>query len=237
MYTLQPIDLLPAKQMVAAELRKAIFSHALVAGERVTLEGIADQLGISKTPVREAFHILANEGLLELHARRGAVIKGITIEDIRQHYEVRAILESGAAVLVCKNRADLTEIETALEKGKKLLIDENFDDYEQVHDLFHKAIWSATGNKRLEVTLSGLWNSLSIGYMELLKNYAEKSVAEHTCIYESLLTRNEEAAGLLMKKHIERSMHDMLTHSFRDSLSVNTSTTNGSVQFLPKSED
>ena len=74
---LHPIKMPSAKEKVAAELRKAILSRQLQEGEAVTLESVANQLEVSVMPVREAFQILARDGLIKLQRNKGAVVLGI----------------------------------------------------------------------------------------------------------------------------------------------------------------
>ena len=101
MLGLKPIQLLPARERVAAALRKAIISKQISEGEVLTLENTAQELGVSITPVREAFQILARDGLIELKQSKGAVVLGINETTIREHYQVRAALESAACALCC----------------------------------------------------------------------------------------------------------------------------------------
>ena len=77
MTPLAPIKLLPARDRVAAALREAILTHRMKAGDEVTLKATAEMLGVSVTPVREAFQMLARDGLIELRPNKGAVILGL----------------------------------------------------------------------------------------------------------------------------------------------------------------
>ena len=86
MLGLKPIKMLPARERVAAALRKAIISRQITEGEVLTLENTAQELGVSITPVREAFQILARDGLLELERNKRAVVQRYW-ESMRQHSE------------------------------------------------------------------------------------------------------------------------------------------------------
>ena len=97
MNNLGKVKLLPAREQVASILRKAILSRELQEGQEITLEGIAELVGVSTTPVREAFQILARDGLIKLRPNKGAVVQGINEKTIRDHYETRAVLEGEAA--------------------------------------------------------------------------------------------------------------------------------------------
>lgn len=101
---LNPIQMLPARDRVAAALREAILSHQFAEGEELTLKDTAAQLGVSSTPIREAFQMLSREGLIELRPNRGAIVLGMNEKRLRDHYETRAALERAAVVLVCRKR-------------------------------------------------------------------------------------------------------------------------------------
>ena len=116
---LKPIKMPSAKEKVAAELRKAILSRQMKEGEILSLDSVASQLNVSAMPVREAFQILARDGLIQLRKNKGAVVLGITETYIREHYQLRAILESAAAKLAAEPGTDIAEIELDLPKAPK----------------------------------------------------------------------------------------------------------------------
>ena len=105
MLGLKPIKLLPARERVASALRKAIISKSIPEGAELTLENTAQELGVSVTPVREAFQILARDGLLEVKQNKCAIVLGVTEKTIREHYQLRAALEGTACMLCCQNTA------------------------------------------------------------------------------------------------------------------------------------
>ena len=211
MLGLKPITLLPARERVASSLRKAIISRQIQSGESLTLESTAQELGVSVTPVREAFQILARDGLIEVKQNKTAVVLGINRQTIREHYQVRAALESMACVLCCQNGADLAAIENSITGGRQALTDREVGEYANFNQSFHYEIWKAADNEKMKNMLSELWNGLSMGIKTTEDEYAEKSQREHEEIYEALKTRNEENAGNLMFRHILRSMEDILT--------------------------
>ena len=87
MLGLKPVKLMPARERVASALRKAIISRQIKEGETLALEATAQELGVSITPVREAFQILARDGLLELKQNKGATVLGVTEKTLRDHRE------------------------------------------------------------------------------------------------------------------------------------------------------
>lgn len=212
MKQLTPINLLPAREQVAAALREAILSHQLEAGRELSLKDASQMLGVSVTPIREAFQQLAQDGLIELRPNRGAIILGLDEKTIRDHYEFRAILEREAVMAVCRNGADLSRIRNAFEHGQAALEQGNSEEYGNCNQSFHMEIWAAAGNKKIEQTLSQVWNGLSMGHKVTRETYAQISMAEHAEIMAAMEKHDEKTAGELMHHHIIRSMENVLTH-------------------------
>ncbi|MDL2293685.1 GntR family transcriptional regulator [Ruminococcaceae bacterium OttesenSCG-928-D13] len=212
MSSLRPIKLLPARERVSAALREAILRHELKAEQEITLEGIAEQLGVSITPVREAFQTLASDGLIKLRPNKGAVVLGVTSDTIRDHYETRALLEAEAAARVCQNGADITDIVNAYERAEEALARHDTDEYSNFNQAFHYAIWSASGNKKMEAILSSLWNGLSMGHKVTEEAYARISTDEHAGIVEAIKSKDAMLARERMNAHILRSLDNILTN-------------------------
>lgn len=211
MLGLKPIKLLPARERVASALRKAIISRQIGEGEVLTLENTAQELGVSVTPVREAFQILARDGLIELKQNKGAVVLGINETTIREHYQVRAALESAACALCCREDVNLEAIENCVLSARAALDRSDSSDYANFNQSFHYEIWTACGNEKLKTMVSELWNGLSMGLKSTESEYARVSQEEHERIFEAIKARDPERAAREMNRHIERSMQDVLT--------------------------
>jgi len=211
MKSLHQIKLLPAREQVASVLRKAILSRELREGVDITLEGIASQLGVSITPVREAFQILASDGLIKLRPNKGAVVLGVNRKTIRDHYETRAILERETVAAVCRNSADISEIVDAYKQGEIALEANDSRGYSNFNQAFHMAIWTAAGNEKIKSLLSSMWNGLSMGHKVTEEDYAQISIREHKGILDAIISRDEDKAKKLMNDHIIRSMENILT--------------------------
>ena len=210
MNNLGKIKLLPAREQVASVLRKAILSGELQEGQEITLEGIASQVGVSSMPVREAFQILAADGLIKLRPNKGAVVLGLTEKNIRDHYETRALLESEAAARASLEGADTSEIEKACQLAEQAIEDDDFSIYSMQNQRFHMAIWEAADNAKIESILSSMWNGVSIGYITE-RDYAVVSNGEHKQILAAILAHHPDQARALMYKHLIRSMDGILT--------------------------
>ena len=136
---LNPIQMLPARDRVAAALREAILSHQFAEGEELTLKDTAAQLGVSSTPIREAFQMLAREGLIELRPNRGAIVLGMNEKRLRDHYETRAALERAAVVLVCRKKADIAPVKLAYIQAASALAQNDSAGYSAQNQAFHMA--------------------------------------------------------------------------------------------------
>ena len=140
MIGLKPIKIPSAKERVASELRKAILSKQLKEGENLTLESVAQQLNVSITPVREAFQILAHDGLIKLRPNKGAIVLGITETYIREHYQLRGILECACAGSGNKKMQNMiAELWNGLSMGSMVTEEE----YAGISIKEHEAIYEA----------------------------------------------------------------------------------------------
>lgn len=212
MTSLRPIKLLPARERVASALREAILRRELQAGQEITLENMAEALGVSITPVREAFQIIASDGLIQLRPNKGAIVLGMSEDTIRDHYEVRALLEAEAAARACRSGVDITDIANAYEKAEEALAQHDTQEYSNFNQAFHYAIWEAAGNEKMKGMLSALWNGLSMGHKVTKEAYARVSCDEHAAIVAAIKSQDAEGARTKMNAHILRSLDNILTN-------------------------
>ena len=208
---MESMELMPARIRIASILKKALFTGEYKSGDELSLTDIAGQLGVSRTPVREAFQQLESEGLIELRMNKGAIVKPIDEKYIRDHYEMRILLESEAARRAAIN--GIPEVDTLLEQLSS--IKEHMDrisnqEYESLNFDVHSAIWTAADNIRLSKFLSMLWNGPSIGLFNPKQDHYLKSTDEHIAILTAIKKQDEKKAKEMMEKHIERSMNNIL---------------------------
>lgn len=210
MLGLKPIKTLPIREKIAANLREAILSKKIPAGEILTLESTAQELGVSITPTREAFQILARDGLLELERNKRAVVLGVNEKTIREHFQVRAALESEACVLCCENKIDLQRIDQILKVSREEIEKGDFESYSSLNQTLHMELWTAAGNDKLKNMLSELWNGLSRGVLVNEEEYVRKSLKEHEEIVESIRKGDSMECYLRMQKHIKSSYENFV---------------------------
>ena len=181
-------------------------------GETLALESVASQLNVSITPVREAFQILARDGLIQLRPNKGAIVLGITDTYIKEHYQLRAILESACAELAAAEGVDISGIQNTYVEAEEALKNGDYARYAGLNRDFHSEIWEAAGNTKMANMIAELWNGLSMGNMVTEQEYAKISIEEHGRIMDAIAAGDGERAKKEMYAHIMRSRDDMLTY-------------------------
>ena len=202
---------MPTRVQVTAILKKALFSGEYKSGDELSLTEVAERLGVSRTPVREAFQTLEAEGLIELRMNRGAIVKPLDEKYITDHYDMRILLESEAARRAAQR--GMPEAEALLKKLEALQsrIDRvSTEEYEELNFAVHSAIWTAADNERLYKFLSSLWNGPSIGIASPKLDHYIKSTQEHIDILKAIQKQDADTARQAMARHIERSRDNIL---------------------------
>ncbi|MGI6065118.1 MAG: GntR family transcriptional regulator [Bacillota bacterium] len=204
----------PLREIVFDTLREAIINGNLKPGERLMEVQLAEEMGVSRTPVREAIRKLELENFVVMIPRKGAYVAGISLKDIADVYEVRAALESLAAGLAAER---ITEDE--LEKLERLLIAvaeaaerSDLNEWVQKDTEFHDIIYKASRNDRLVQIVNNLmeqihrFRSTSLAYPGRMKI----AVEEHKKIVEAISERNVPLAQSLAQEHVENAENSML---------------------------
>ena len=162
---METLKMMPARIRIASILKKAIYSGEYKSGEELSLTGIAEQLGISRTPVREAFQTLEAEGLITLRMNKGAIVNAIDRKFVKDHFEMRILLEAEAAARAAQNGMDAAALLKALVKmQEKELTEQDAPSYIELNQEIHMAIWQAADNAKLQQYLLELWNGPSTGH-------------------------------------------------------------------------
>ena len=203
---------MPVRLKVAEIIRKAILSGEFTDGEALSLTDTAARLKVSRTPVREAFQLLESEGLIELRMNREAIVHKIDKDFIRDHFDMRVLLEGEAVARATRLQGtihQLRELQDSLPREDAGLA-AAYDSYN--HD-FHHLIWEGAGNKKLYTFLESLWNGPS--YSRTKGNIVNHtlSVQEHNAILKAMEEDDEDMAKKMMQQHISRSMNIILESS------------------------
>jgi len=206
------LQIVSIRHQVASTLREAILRGELKAGEELSLTALSEQLGVSRTPIREALQLLENEKLVTLRMHRGAIVNSIDERYIRNHYEMQIFIEGAAAYLAASNGMDVTSLkklhEDFLKKGDSFTKEE----YVIYNRQFHSLIWNASENKTMIEYLEGLWSEGLISRLFPTLDYKKQSLSGHGELIRLIKEGNAEEARRLMEKHATRTMNNILTN-------------------------
>lgn len=199
-------DLRPIRETVLREIRNAIFENRLKPGDRLVENVIASSMGVSRTPVREALRQLEIEGLAVNVPRKGTLVKGISIDDAMEIYDLREVLEGLAVRLACLNisRVEIRRLKEIIDIMEFNMNANNSVDYFKAHNEFNNIILNATKNKRLVEQLQIIYEYLkSLRKVSLVDESKRQDVLkEHKDIVESIDSGNEELAEQQARIHV-----------------------------------
>lgn len=199
-------EYLPLRDVVFNTLRQAIITGEFAPGERLMEIALADRLGVSRTPVREAIRKLELEGLVVMIPRKGAEVARITEDRLRDVLEVRCALEELGATLACKRIDD--EGKEMLKKAHRSFVEAvKIGDTLEItnqDEAFHACILEQSKNKRLLQMINNLKEQMYRYRMEYVKdvNYRQELVAEHEKLLDAILCGDEDVAKEMMRNHI-----------------------------------
>ena len=217
-------EYLPLRDVVFNTLRQAILKGELKPGERLMEIQLANKLGVSRTPVREAIRKLELEGLVLMIPRKGAEVAEITRQDMEDVLEVRTALEELAVKDACDHITDaqLSELKKASNEFKKALLEgKDLVTCADADMHFHDVILSATNNRRLIQMLNNLSEQMYRYRMEYLKDERTHKtlIEEHDAIRRALKKHDKVKAGAAIRAHIDnqkRSILESLTEKEED---------------------
>lgn len=198
-------DASSTRAAVLNKLKRAITVNELPPGTRLIQTQLAEQLGVSRMPVRDAISDLVAEGLAEPLAGGGAVVTALSVADMRAVYAVRASLELEAVRLVASTPGtDLTAVEGIIARHHPYLASGNPRELLDLDRDFHWAIYRATGNRFLLSALTPVWSQISRIMFAVLKvpTYSEIAWREHEEIAEAIKASDAERAVGLTHQHI-----------------------------------
>lgn len=179
-------------------------------GERISEKRLASELGVSRTPVREALSRLNDEGLVG-ESNTGTVVLGITDEDVDDFFEIKRRIEVLAAVRACRliDDAGLEEIDDAIEHQEFYAARKDIEKIRDYDTKFHDLLYTHCGSRVLKKVLSPLHRKIIKYRSASLENNEKRqleSIREHRDIYEALKARNADEVKRLMKVHIENEI-------------------------------
>jgi DNA-binding GntR family transcriptional regulator len=194
---------------VASRVRDMIIEGALAPGARIYEEQLAKTLGVSRTPMREALKTLASEGLIELAAARGAVVRRFSPKDVRDMLDVLAVLESFAARLACRAAGDdqIAELRALHDRMVAFYKAKNRLEYYKLNQDFHSGVLRLSGNAALQSAHLAIQARLKriryIGNSEPRK--WKDAMAEHDEMIRRLEARDADGLAAILALHMEHT--------------------------------
>lgn len=212
--TLSMDDYLPLRDVVFNTLRQGILRGLLPPGLRLMEIQLAKQLGVSRTPVREAIRKLELEGLVVTIPRKGAEVAEITPKDLHDVLEVRCALEALSVELACQaiTEDQLAELDQYVNKFKTLVPTGDINALAECDVAFHDVIINCTNNKRLIQLLNNLREQMYRYRLEYLKDDATHPllIREHQEIITCLKNKDAAGAKSVISEHINQQYEDVI---------------------------
>ena len=195
-------------EQVAEQLRQRIFQRELEPGSWIDELKIAEQMGISRTPLREAIKVLAAEGLVTMKVRRGAYVTEMSDKDLRDVYHLLALLESDAAAVVAERATvqQLQALQTLHEELERSVHDR--DQFFAVNERFHMQLLALADNRWRDQLVADLRKVMKLNrHNSLLKQgRIAESLQEHRTIMQALHARQPEAARQALQAHFAHGL-------------------------------
>ena len=214
---LQPIRLdtyKPLRELVCENIRQAIIDGTFSPGERLMEIQLADEMGVSRTPVREAIRKLELEGFVVMIPRRGTYVADISIKDITEIYEVRTSLDVLAAGLAAERITDeeLMQLNQYMNELGKHVANMDINKIVEIDTAFHNVLYTAARNERLTAIISNLREQLTTirGRSMSAPGRLIETMDEHRVLVESIAARNVEAAQAAARVHIENAENTLI---------------------------
>ncbi len=208
-------EYLPLRDVVFNTLRTAIITGQFAPGERLMEISLAERLGVSRTPVREAIRKLELEGLVVMIPRRGAEVARITEAGLKEVLEVRCALEELAVELACR-RSDKETLQQLKDAHEKFVDAVKMGDTLEItnqDEAFHECIFEMAHNKRLVQMVNNLKEQMFRYRMEYVKDrsYHEELIREHEKLLQAIRKKEETVAKEIMKHHIQNQERMILS--------------------------
>ena len=192
--------------LVQKELERMILAGEIAVGAKLNEVALAERLGVSRGPVREAFRALEESGLVHLEKNRGVFVRQISVEEADEIYEVRAALDEwvGRRLAQTASAGHLKELKAIVERMERAAAKSDLDVYYSLNLEFHDRLVGFTGNAKLLATYRRLVNQLNLFRRQTLAQRGTLAVSarEHRDIVARIASRNATAAGKALYEHV-----------------------------------
>jgi DNA-binding GntR family transcriptional regulator len=193
-------------EQVAERLRTRIFAHELEPGAWVDEQALAEEFGISRTPLREALKVLAAEGLVQLRPRRGCYVAALSEQDLDEIFPIMAMLEGRCAreATAKATDTDLRRLEAIHADLERYAANGDPDHFFEANQAFHDALQDLAGNRWLKQLIEDTRQFIKLTRRDSLnlEGRLKQSLTEHRAILAAVQRRDADEAGRLMHDHL-----------------------------------
>ena len=193
---------------VAAQLRERIFAGELPPGTFLDEVRLAEQMSISRTPLREALKVLTAEGLVRHEPRRGCFVNEVTEQDLDEIFPVIGLLEGRCAYEAAQHAsdADIEALDVLHQKLAKHARARRINEYYEANFAIHEAIIRLAGNRWLAGVIADLRKILRLARLQQLHapGRLDQSLSEHLAVFAALKARDADGAEAAMRTHLQR---------------------------------
>lgn len=195
-------------------LRNAILSGVFPPGYHLSeaeMEDLEERIGASKSMTREALLRLTSDNLVRYQPEEGFTVSVLALEDLREIYFLRSILEGAAARLACDSLTEdeLKKLENLCQQMEKSLNNQEIAQLSLLNTDFHETIYSSAKSPRLYKMIVQLWNGFFHSSLSFLAKRAPQSVSEHKTVFEALKNRDGEKAEKIIREHLLSALKDL----------------------------
>ena len=198
---------------VTTKLRELILKGEFKMGERLMQEEWAKKLGVSRMPLREALRQLEVEGLVRIEPRRGAIVTPVSIDDIEEIYQLRALLEGEAVVkaLPFLGGEEVAELENIYGRMLMLKADEHdMEEFMALNSEFHRIIREGCPWRRIQGFIETLWKGIPPYTPSLLADHLSESHKEHGQMLQAIKDNDAEKLRQVTMQHILRTKDNLI---------------------------
>lgn len=206
-----PLDHKPLREVVADELRRLIVGGELAPGERLVEDRLAEQLGVSRNPVREAIRSLEAVGLVQVVPRRGTYVVDVDLEDLRRMQELRRVLDRWIVESAAKRRTDedVARLDEIIAAGRSASRAGDQVRAAEQHRAFHLAIEAATQNPYATVVMDPLRQRAELVFSLLAHHRGTVGWDSHQQIRDAIAKRDGARAKKLMDEHVVEAIDEL----------------------------
>lgn len=199
----------PISEVVFSFLRKGILSHQYSPGERLIETEISKELGVSRTPIREAFRKLELEGLVKYIPKKGIVVNPISSKDMEEIFEIRMALEGLMARLAADRMTEeeMEEIDDLFHRMDRAFQEGDHKRLDELHSKFHLLFAKSSKNKRLCQMIESIRDYIKMSRAQafLNPNRVISLIQEHRDIVDAISRKDGEEAEKLARRHVQQS--------------------------------